>query len=171
MRLDKGEPPQSVKQVGNYLTWKACQFFEQKVLQNNGHSTLSDFFKVFFLLILEWDKFGACQQQDLSALDFIHQLHNVADIVWDLDKSDVILAFLCRSQPFICTELIWARFKLLDLTLVEPKSLVIQIELAEMTIKDQKRLKTERPNGSSSWKNRVGKKSLIWYNSSTKKHG
>ena len=90
--------------------------------------------------------------------------------VGDLDKSDVILTFLCGFQPFIYTELIWARFKLLDLTLVEPESIVTQIELVEMTIKDQRRLKTESPNGSSSWRNRVGKKPLIWDNSLTKKH-
>lgn len=85
------------------------------------------------------DKFNAYQQQDLSVLDFIHHLQDLANTVGDLEDSDVILAFWRRCQPYIQAELMHAGLEPADLTIIELESLVTCIEHAESTVKEAKR--------------------------------
>lgn len=76
---------------GKYLTGKAYKFHEQEVLQNDRYSKLTDYFEGLFDYIfpsdfrmLQRDKFNAYQQRDLSALDFIRRLQDIADTVGNL---------------------------------------------------------------------------------------
>jgi hypothetical protein len=47
------------------------------------------------------NKFDACRQNDMSALDFLQKLQDIADTIGDLDDNDVILAFFRQVKTYL----------------------------------------------------------------------
>lgn len=53
----------------------------------------------------QWDKFDACKQRNMSVLDYLHWLHEIADAIGDLGDKDIVLAFWQCCKAYLCFEL------------------------------------------------------------------
>jgi hypothetical protein len=77
------------------------------------------------------DEFDSCCQEDLSAVDYLRQLQDLADTVGDLEDTDVVLAFWRRCQSYIRSELTCAEYEPSILTVNDLETLANRIERAD----------------------------------------
>ena len=99
------------RQSGKYLSGKAYRFYEQDILQNEKKYTPTEYFAALFDYIFpadfrmqQRDEFDCCRQEDLSAVDYLRQLQDLADTVGNLEDADVVLAFWRRCRSYIRSE-------------------------------------------------------------------
>ncbi|KIM80518.1 hypothetical protein PILCRDRAFT_822240, partial [Piloderma croceum F 1598] len=78
------------------------------------------------------DVFDACTQGDLSALDFLRQLQDIADTVGDLDNNDIILGFWRRCKSYLKVRLAEAGLEPGRITMIELEDLVVRLEKAHL---------------------------------------
>jgi hypothetical protein len=147
---------------GQYCVGKAYQFFERDILSSRKKYTLTEYFKAMFDYIFpatfrmdQQDKFDACWQLDLPALDFLWKLHDIADTAGDLEEDDIILRFWRCSKPYLKSKLAEAGLEPGRITLMELENLVMRLEtahlIAEAAMKQSYRLDSQaaalrRPN-------------------------
>jgi hypothetical protein len=127
-----------IRQSGKYLSGKAYRFYEQEILQNEKKFTLTEYFAALFDYIFpadfrmqQRDEFDSCRQEDLSAVDYLRQLQDLADTVGDLEDTDIVLAFWRRCQSYIRSELTRAGYEPSILTVDDLETLANRIERAE----------------------------------------
>ena len=127
-----------IRQSGKYLTGRAYKFFEQDILQKGIKYTLTDYFAALFDYIFpadfrmqQRDKFDVYYQGNLSVVDFLRRLQDLADTVGDLDDADVVLAFWRRCKPYLKAELTRAGYEPSELTSSELEVLATRIERAD----------------------------------------
>jgi hypothetical protein len=153
---------QGIMTSGQYCVGKAYQFFERDVLSSRKKYTLTEYFEAMFDYIFpatfrmdQRDKFNACWQLDLPALDFLRKLHDIADTVGDLEEDDIILGFWRRCKPYLKSKLAEAGLEPGRITLTELENLVMRLEtahlIAEAATKQSYRLDSQtaaprRPN-------------------------
>ncbi|KIM76333.1 hypothetical protein PILCRDRAFT_12925 [Piloderma croceum F 1598] len=96
---------QGIELSGKYCGGKAYKFFERDILNARKKYTLAAYFEAMFDYLFpatfrmdQRDRFDACTQREMSALDFLRQLQDIADTVGDLDDGDIILGFWRRCK-------------------------------------------------------------------------
>ncbi len=103
-----------IEMSGKYLGGRAYLFFERGVLAvKKPFLSLAGYFKHLFdyLFPLDFrmqqrDKFDLFEQRELSVLDFLRRLHELADTIGDLDDRDIIIAFWRRCKPYLRFEML-----------------------------------------------------------------
>jgi hypothetical protein len=127
-----------IHQSGKYLSGKAYRFYEQNILQNGKKYTLTEYFAALFDYIFlanfhmqQRDEFDSYRQEDLSAVDYLCQLQDLADTVGDLDDADIVLAFWRHCQSYIRSELTCAGYEPSILTVNDLETLKSCIERTE----------------------------------------
>jgi hypothetical protein len=130
---------QGIKLSGKYCGGKAYKFFERDILNARKKYTLAEYFEAMFDYLFpatfrmdQRDTFDACAQCDLSALDFLRQLQDIADTVGDLDDGDIILGFFRRCKSYLKVKLAEAGLEPGRITLTELEYLVVRLETAHL---------------------------------------
>ena len=141
-----------IHQPGKYLTGKAYKFFKQNVLQNRIKYTPTDYFAALFDYIFpadfhmqQQDKFDVYYQGNLSVIDFLRRLQDLADTVGDLDDSNVVLAFWHCCKPYVRAELTRAGHEPLELTSSELEVLATRIERADEVAHEMQKGTSSKP--------------------------
>jgi hypothetical protein len=108
----------------------------------NAHKkyTLAEYFEAMFDYIFpatfrmdQRDKFDECSQHNMSALDFLRQLQEIADTVRDLDDDDsVILGFWRCCKSYLKLKLVEAGLEPGRITMYELEDLVVRLETAHL---------------------------------------
>lgn len=96
------------------------------------------------------NKFDACQQSKMTALDFLRKLQDITDTVGDLSDYDIILAFWRRCFSYLNSELAKTRFESDQILLVELQSAVIRLEIAHNISESAKKHTEQGPAKSNS---------------------
>jgi len=132
-----------IRQSGKYLTGRAYKFFEQDILQKGKKYSLTEYFAALFDYIFpadfrmqQRDKFDLYYQGNLSVVDYLRRLQDLADTVGDLNDNDVVLAFWRRCQPYLRSELTRTGYEPSVLTVIELETLATRIEHAEDASRD-----------------------------------
>ncbi|KIM76140.1 hypothetical protein PILCRDRAFT_798107 [Piloderma croceum F 1598] len=100
------------------------------------------------------DKFDVYYQGNLSVVDFLRRLQDLADTVGDLDDTDVVLAFWRRCKPYLKAELTRAGYEPSELTSSELEVLATRIERADEVAHETRKVASSKPmqscgNGSN----------------------
>ncbi|KIJ08247.1 hypothetical protein PAXINDRAFT_89137, partial [Paxillus involutus ATCC 200175] len=95
-----------------YLDGRAYKFYEHNVLDLKKKYSLTEFFEALFDYIFpanfcmhQRDKLDSCRQDSWSVLDFMRRLQEIANTVGDITECDMVLAFWCWCQFYLCAEL------------------------------------------------------------------
>jgi hypothetical protein len=130
---------QGIELSGKYCSGKAYKFFERDILNARKKYTLAEYFEAMFDYLFpatfrmdQRDKFDACTQHDMSALDFLRQLQEIADTVGDLDDGDIILGFWRRCKSYLKSKLAEAGLEPGRITVTELEYLVVRLETAHL---------------------------------------
>ena len=91
------------------------------------------------------DKFDAYYQGNLSVIDILCRLQDLADTVGDLDDSDVVLAFWRRCKPYLRAELTRAGHEPSELTSSELEVLATRIERADEVAHETRKGTSSKP--------------------------
>ena len=115
--------------------------------------TLTEYFAALFDYIFladfrmqQRDKFDAYYQGNLSVVDYLRRLQDLADTVGDLDDSDVVLAFWCRCQSYLRSELTRAGYEPSELTTASLETLATCIEHVDRVACDTRKGTSSKPN-------------------------
>jgi hypothetical protein len=124
---------------GKYCGGKAYKFFKHDILNAQKKYTLVEYFEAMFDYLFpatfrmdQRDKFDACTQHHMSALDFLRQLQEIADTVGDLDDDDIILGFWRRCKSYLKSKLAEAGHEPGRITMSELEHLVVRLETAHL---------------------------------------
>ena len=70
--------------------------------------SLSDYFVALFnycfptsFHMQQHDKLDACKRNDMSAVDYLQKLQDIAHIIGDITKDDIMLAFFWQAQIYL----------------------------------------------------------------------
>jgi hypothetical protein len=130
---------QGIELSGKYCGGRAYKFFERDILNARKKYLLAEYFEAMFVYLFpatfrmdQRDAFDACTQCDLSALDFLRQLQDIADTVGDLDENDIILGFWRRCRSYLKVRLAEAGLEPGRITMMELEDLVVRLEKAHL---------------------------------------
>jgi hypothetical protein len=151
---------QAIRCCGKYSTGKAYRFYEQEICTRKKKYSLSEYFMALFnycfpasFRMQQRDKFDACKQNDMSAIDYLRKLQDVADTVGDITEDDIVLAFFRRASVYLRVKLADAGYEPSDLTLDQLEDKIIALdrgnEISEEERKRSSKDKTHRDHDSS----------------------
>jgi hypothetical protein len=87
--------------MGKYLGGHTYYFYKRNILDlKKGYKSLTEYFEAMFDYVFpvdfqmqQHDLFDTCEQDNQTVLDFLQQLHKIADTVGDFKEKDVVMAF------------------------------------------------------------------------------
>lgn len=138
---------------GKYCTGKAYKFFERDILIGRKRYSLTEYFESMFDYLFpatfrmdQRDKFDACYQSEMSALDYLRKLQDIADTVGDLNENDIVLAFWRRCRSYLKSELAKAGLEPDRINLIQLENAVVRLETAH-NISETAKKSNERAPG------------------------
>lgn len=145
---------QGIKTSGKYLGGRAYHFYERDVLDlKKNYVSFTEYFEALFDYVFpadfrmqQRDKFDLCKQQDLSVLDYLRRLHEIADTIGDLEEKDVVLAFWRRCRSYLRVEMSREGLDPTNLSLVALESAALRHERAHKIIEEENRKSKRTPN-------------------------
>ena len=91
-----------------YLTGKAYDFYTQRVASDDDKWTLKQFYEELFNHCFPIDyrmqlrrKLAKCHQNDKSIAEYVHELHELFNMIGDVSERDRVLKFWNGTRPII----------------------------------------------------------------------
>src|SRR5437660_1815482 len=80
------------------------------------------------------DKFDACKQDNISILDFLGKLQELADTIGDITERETALAFWRHCHPYLHAELTRNGYDVTTISLITLESECVRYEKAQRVI-------------------------------------
>jgi len=114
---------------------KAYQLYEQEICTCKKKYSLSEYFMALFnycfpasFCMQQHDKFNACKQNDMSTIDYLWKLQDLADTIGDIIADGIVLASPHCASVYLQVKLADARYEPTDLTLDQLEDKIIALD-------------------------------------------
>jgi hypothetical protein len=87
------------------------------------------------------DKFDGCRQNDMSAIDYLCKLQDIADTIGDVSEDNIVVAFFCCAQVYLCVKLADGGYEVTDLTLEQLEELLWKEEMTSQRMRGRNLVK------------------------------